>query len=482
MQIVSGRWLTFAGFDGTDSAMKTPHLAINATFVAVLLASFGPTLLASSVDLVSHYSVVNELMTYGRIRPQDTYLGTMHYYPDLTHWVAAVLGWLTGSGLVAIWLVAIAAIYATYYAIARTLSADGSWPALPAFGLVFAGLYGTRALAGWEIVDNFFYPQIVAFAGYFLVLMWLSLKHRQPIEIAGVGLVVTPILYLMQPLAGIHFTAAMGLYLLIDGVSQYVQRRHLSLWHVTALVGLGLVALISLLFPSVRKLMSHASNDGALTFLFPFGKYLIPFAACALVAAINLALSFRVRLGSTVDRVVGAAGVAAGLLVVLQYVALVGLHQGSPYAVKKHGFVLVTLGAINLARLIARAAPRWTRLAWQPYAAALVAFVATAAVCWRPGMDLAEIVAAQRSAAQFAATSPEFKTGNTSAYIASFNPTVNMLLSVTAFHVHLDASYVSRGKINPDSAYVMTDRAPNLDDCAVWTTERFAVVPASCIR
>src|ERR1700744_4633565 len=82
-----------------------------------LLVRFGPYFPLRG-DLVAHFLLVNEIMAHGYVRIADN-LGTMSLYPPGAHWLAAMIGWIGGSGLAAIALVSIATIYVLYLIIIR---------------------------------------------------------------------------------------------------------------------------------------------------------------------------------------------------------------------------------------------------------------------------------------------------------------------------------------------------------------------------
>jgi hypothetical protein len=436
---------------------------------------------SGSADVVSHLSLVEEIMKHGRVRPEALYLGSMHFYTPFSHWLAAVLGWLIGSGLIAILLISIVALYVSYHAIGRLLVAESSILSLMAFVALYGLLAQTLSLTGWEIIGNFFYPQLVAFSMYWLALMWLARRRPAPSQVALFALFFSPVIYLTQPLGGAHFTATVVAILAADALALMLAERRFSASHFLA-AGVTVAVTIAVLFlPTVREVISHADNNGSLDFNFPGDAYALAFAVCIAASLANLVVGLRSLPSGRVNRVLGAAGVAAGGLMAFQFFALWILGSGSPYAVKKHGFILIMLGAMNLARLVAYRFPKEVIGSWAPYAAVLLAFCATASVGQAPGEDVTTIIAAQRFAKRFTETSSVFRPGNTTAYIGSLGPLVNFLISTTPFEAKLDAAFNNYGKLDGQSLYVMIDRRLASDSCLIEANNTFAVVPLQCV-
>jgi hypothetical protein len=457
------------------------HLLVHGAALIILLATFGRTLHSGSADVVSHLSLVEEIMKHGRVRPDAFYLGSMHFYTSFSHWLGAVLGWLIGSGLIAILLISIVTVYVSYYVIGRILVAESSVLSLVAFVALYGLLAQTHSLTGWEVISNFFYPQLVAFAIYFLALMWLALRRPAPLQVALFAVVFSPIIYLAQPLGGVHFTATVLAMLAAHSLAALLAERRFRVSYFLAAGITVAVAMAVLLLPTVREVMSHADNDGILNFNFPGDAYAPAFAVCIGASLPNLVVGLRNWPSEHVNRVLGSAGVAAGGLVAFQFFALYALGSGSPYAVKKHGFILVMLGAMNLARLIGHSFPKEVTGHRVPYAVALLAFCATASVGQAPGKDVTTLITAQRFAKRFTETSSVFKPGNTTAYVDSLGPLANFLISTTPFEAKLDAAFNNFGKLDGQSLYVMIDRRLASESCLIEANKTFAVVPLQCV-
>lgn len=166
----------------------------------------------------------------------------------------------------------------------------------------------------------------------------------------------------------------------------------------------------------------------------------------------------------------------------IQLLALQAFGSGSVYAVKKHGFILVTFGLINFARLLAQALPNWAAHRREHYVAVLLATFASVGVLRAPAMlDIQQIKSAQKFAYEFTRTS-FYKPTNTSAYLFG-SPTISMMISAVSFHNNIDDLYRLRGAINPKARYLMIDaRAPVESACMLMGNGVFSIIKSSCAK
>jgi len=454
----------------------------NIVFLGVVLATFGWTLRTDSVDLVSHFSLVDEFMKYGVVRPEDKHLAwSMPMYPPLSHRAAAVLGNMIGSGLLAMSLLSIAAVYLCYFSIGLLVTLDGAVFALPLFLLLFSALIPTHALIGWEVKGNFFYPHLISVALCLGGLMYLALRKPRPAELTLCCAIFIPIIYLVQPFGGVYFSASLLIYLATTVLRDYIATRKIDIALVLSAGAIIAATIISLILPKVRALLSYSSNNGVLEFSFPEGRYLLAFGVFSAASVANYVVSSWKSRGTIADRILGAAGMAATALLSIQIVALEIFGSGSVYAVKKHGFMVVTIGAANLCRLIARALPRVSTRSWQPLAAGLLAAFATSVVFHGDGLDVARIDAARKFAADFIQTSGKFKPGNTTSYVSTLSPTVNELISNTSFSNDEEILYHLHGELYEPARYVMVAGSREAS-CTMTSNNIYSIVEKSCIR
>jgi hypothetical protein len=325
-------------------------------------------------------------------------------------------------------------------------------------------------LVGWEVVENFFYPHLISVAIYFCVLNWIIQTHPSSIRIAVVTSILTPIIYLVQPIGGVYLSATVLAIFAVDIFRAILHRQMNRAAFIGGFIVLA-CTLASLRIPQVRALMSYASNDGWLYFNIPDNSFWILFMGFAAFSVLNLMLSMR-RLP---DRILGAAGSAALMLMIIQDLALTIFHQGSFYAVKKQGFMVLTLGAVNAARLLARYAPAWK----SEYVRLIVpctALLTTCVALWGPGFDLDPIIKAQNAGNALASQAPAKTVADISKY-----STFNMLVTVTAFRGSMEELYHGVTKQLTESAPFLFVRQSLRDQaCTVIIEKGFAIIRQPC--
>ncbi len=82
------------------------------------------------------------------------------------------------------------------------------------------------------------------------------------------------------------------------------------------------MAIAVLFLPTVREVISHADNDGILDFNLPGDAHALAFAVCIAMSLANLVVGLRSWPSGHVNRVLGAAWVAASGLMAFQVFAL----------------------------------------------------------------------------------------------------------------------------------------------------------------
>jgi hypothetical protein len=468
--------------------MSGRSTALHLLICAALVFLFGSKILSLSIDFALHYGLVDALMKTGVADPQT--VGVMSAYPRLGHWMAAGFGYLIGSGVVAMWLVSIVAIYVCYYCLARIAAHDGK--PVVVFGFVALTLVAIRTFGtvGYEVIGNFFYPQVVGTAIYFLTLLML-IKSRNAWLRLCIVLGLFAFTLEVHTVPALHMAAAFFLLLVIEVALELVRNRRVSLPSAVQFISFPIGVFLVLWFdPSLRTAITLAQSDGVLGFTLNPVLLVAMAAAAALVAAGIFWKKLREEAAiSTADLVIFAALWAALGLVLAQYAAFVLIGNGSPYIVKKHIFIVVTLGTISLAQSAGYALSH--RRA--PISAPILAACASAAICVMllsgPGISLYPIVR-QLEYAEGASRFAEFKPGNTFTVAASIYPVVQYLISATAFKSGM-FDPKSLGLVNGsfvaerDAAFVMADRSPDLvARCKERHEETpdFAIVPSSCLR
>jgi hypothetical protein len=466
--------------------LRSTQLVFGLAILAFLVFWFGRYIQTGSFDLVQHYLLVDEIMKHAGVRPEAPQrMGAMALYPPAAHWMAAVIGWVGGSGLVGITIVTIASVYFCYLIIALLVGASAPANVL-LFALAFLALRFTRSQIGWEVVANFFYPQLVADVAYFGVLLWVA--NNRGIWRQGLAFLLTGALTMwIQPLIAIHVLAAGCVLMGFQFVEMWRSKSAHRIIKAILLVLFGVVsAAIILLHPEFKIMREISANDGYL--VFGYSYVMLVAILCAAIGVINLLRRLAGR-AEYVDAVLGCAVVAATLLVVLQFMLFKLHNDGSAYAVKKHMFIVCTLGVMNAVRLIAAYLPASKNKLVPGLIAPLVAGFASFFVLKGFNTPVVPIVNAMAYANHAASYElPDFVPGNTVADDSSLPLMGNVMISLTAFQHSFDATAISwqRGaSIKEGAQYAMVMRTPYIDkicDDRLAGNESFTIVKPTCLK
>jgi len=249
-----------------------PWLIAALATVAALTLHFG--LYSSSVDFAHHHALAARLMNHWRRQPEDvTFLGEFVFYPPLSHWLAALGGHVLRSSTVSLAGVAVAAVFGAYAVIAAFLGALGGRRAVIAGGvmiaLLAARLHG-RAVLGFEIVANFFYPQAVAttlaLTGY-----WIAYRLRCG-ALPGVARDLAVFVWVCliawaHLIPALQLAVAYGIIVFLEASrGWWYSRAHRFMLRpmVFALLMLALM----ILHPAAKAMRIISTNEGGLEFAF----------------------------------------------------------------------------------------------------------------------------------------------------------------------------------------------------------------------
>ena len=455
-----------------------------AAFLVIWFGRFFPL----SGDLAAHYLVIDEIMKHGGVRPAAPNLGIMAVYPPAAHWMAAILGWIGGSGLVGMVIVSIVSVFAAYLLIGRLLGAT-SPVRMALFLAIFALALPSRSLIGWEVLHNFFYPQLVADVVYLAALLWLS-KVLETWRQVALILVLGSLAMWIQPVVAVHIFGAGLTLMAFLALQRWTATKKLPAGDllILAIAAAASVAAI-LLNPAFQSIRGNANNDGYLE--FGYSHMLWVAIACGALGATSLARQLRGR-GERVDAVLGSACIAATVLVFLQWAILRLSGDGSLYAVKKHMFLAFTLGAMNAVRLIASFIPR---SGWSIPASALAIPVIAGLVSWAALKDFNTPVAPVVRAIDYANNAaamrlPQFVPGNTVSDDRTQPILVNWMISLSSFEYPFNKiaalGWLASERIDDGSArYAMARRSIGVDkNCSRRHAESsvYVVVESACLR
>ncbi|MFA9439810.1 hypothetical protein ACDA63_09250 [Uliginosibacterium sp. sgz301328] len=493
MQQTSGRISSVARANGKENALPVIQpvatlirilgpVLLGFVVLAVLLLVRGRYLQTGSNDLIQHYLLVDEIMQHGHVRPSPLpNIWGMESYPPMSHWMAAVAGWIGGSGIVGMMLITVASIYLSYSAMMRTISSTSS---ILVFVALFFALQFSLSFVGWEVVQTFFYPQIVANVVYFCMLLVASRLANSEGR-ATLLLVAGWVTMWIQPVVAVHILALACFLALFDVFESRRGGKALIRSVVVFVVTTLAAAAVVLLNPVFRTMRTIASNDGWL--MLGYSNVVLVAVLCGAVGAVNV---YRRR--SRIDVVLGCAVLAATSLVVLQFLALRLFGDGSMYAVKKHMFIVFTLGVMNVARIVASKL-EFERIenlrAWvAPVAAGFMALVPLRDFK-EPILPVVQAMKFSDNAVSYVMPSSDVKSGKTVFWDPSASGFVNVLVTAGAiqhaFDNQTNAWVLGQKAVPADAKFVITKRTDELSqncDKIVLQGRVYEIVDVSCFR
>ncbi|MDL5364935.1 hypothetical protein QSH18_04905 [Xanthomonas sp. NCPPB 2654] len=336
-------------------------LCLSAVMAVIFVALHLDSLWNGSVDLAHHYALAYRISEqWFPLAANDPTLGEMNLYPKGAHIVAALLGRLLGSvflGVHMTTLIALATIWLSLAALLHALPERRGPFALIAMGSLVALNAATvnLDLHGHEIIDNFFYSQLVGEALLYAGAVAAMLFERR----FGTLQTCFALTLLMLVLASIHLLPAVAMLGLILGllgiqvvraiVSKSVSVRTLA--PAAAMAAASIIGLV--LHPSFSAVSSIAENNGRLemvTVSYPVGVI----ALATLLVLTSIATFARWVRSARDDeyslKYLALLGLAIGLLCLTQY-AFNLRGSGSDYAVKKYIFCILSLLLIQLSAL-----------------------------------------------------------------------------------------------------------------------------------
>lgn len=465
--------------------LKASHLVLGAVILSFLTFWFARFIQTSSFDLVQHLLLVDELSKHaGVMQGAFERIGAMALYPPAAHWMAAIIGWVVGSGLVGISIVSIVSVYLCYVLIICLVGA-GSIARVIVLTIAFLTLMFTHSLIGWEIVENYFYPQLVADVVYFGALLW-AMNNRESWKQTTAFLLAGLATMWIQPLIAVHILAAGCALAAFQLWNRWSENPFVRKVNAASLVVMVIgAAVIVYTNPAFKVMRQISGNDGYL--VFGYNAPLFVALICAAVGAWNLR-RYWVGKGEYADVILGSAVIAAVGLVILQF-ALLKLHgDGSDYAIKKHMFIVFTLGMMNAVRALT--SHYWgnkERLNPGLVAPVLAGFASIFALqsYITPVAPIVNALAYANHAAEYQLA--DFNPGNTISDDGTLPLMGNVMVTLTAFQHPFDARAISwlRGTAMKDGAkYLMMRRTSYIDKICKSpqsVTRDYVVVSPSCL-
>jgi len=298
------------------------------------------------VDPGLHHAFAEELARGGQWPIGQTYnlLGGLADYPPGAHLLAIIAGAPFSSTLQGIFIVTAGAVvlgYLALFGISRHHGSVHTTAALAVFIVIILATRKSRAYLGNEIIENFFFSQLVGTSTMlFAFLVLVRMRGAKFTIWVLVAVAATHILAWVYPLSAVQFAAA-AVFLQMIEVEDMPRQAFIKTTSTTAALGISI-----LLHPTFYGMVLNAAHNGDIVFAGWFIALLIVGTSTATVF-----LSFNRPIGER--RFGPLSALAFGLCAVatLQAVAYYGLGLGSPYAIKKHGFAIGTVGAMIAAHL-----------------------------------------------------------------------------------------------------------------------------------
>lgn len=337
--------------------------------VLVVLAWFMDKLWSSSVDLGHHYALVARLAEHFQLpKVVDNSLGEMNIYPHGAHFVAAMLGMLTGSNLLGMHVLSLLALVAIWggliYLLMRLPNPTRWWALLSLLGLLKLNKWlDILQLHGNELVGNFFFAQIVAQAGLILIIIaawWCESSTIGTWRRNVLIIVMAWILAYVHLLPVVELLGVFGFLLLQDFLAQRNFVRA-----VNSLTLLLLATWLVVRHPSYAAMLEISKNEGGFGTESAHSMELMGvYAMLVLLLAGPLwwrwqQMNEEQRKTWLVWKYLVFYSMSVAIISLMQWVAL-KLGYGSSYAVRKYMFSVDTALLLEVCLALAWYATRFS--------------------------------------------------------------------------------------------------------------------------
>lgn len=348
---------------------------------------------STSIDFADHYGLTDSIVSSLDFSLSNgEHLGIMHKYPKLAHTIAALVSLIFGSTVLGIQTVSFFSICAIWIAISLLIAWNKKESVV--FVFIFYSLFvllnkyfGGLNIWGEEIVENFFFSQLVGTALCLLTIAFaIYLSDKKASELVITIFVFISTIALIQT----HLLPAVQLYLayIIYSFFNFVSNSH-SQSKRANIVFLSILTSILLMgffvFESSKVIVDISKHNGELKTLFTVPT--LAFWGFVLILISSWLAFYHHKFNISALNWISSLGIAIGILVVLQFFAF-KLGFGSEYAVKKYVFGMFSLLSLNTITLISiffsknsyLSAYLFPKSNWQLYPA-IVLFFSTTLFC-----------------------------------------------------------------------------------------------------
>ena len=463
--------------------MRAAEILLHIAIVVTLLHHFLPFISLASFDLAQHYSLVDALAKYGHVSADQQNLASMALYPSLSHRMAAIAGYFLHSSFLGISAVALISLYLSYLFLVGLMRRTAVYGLLPMTILAIA-LWHSGSIVGWELIGNFFYAQLVGDVFFLGFLFWLA-RDRATISVLCGTVALGWLTMWVQPLNALHILGSgcvVLAYRCLAPDTSGSSRRTRILFFSTCAVASALVVLLN---PAYRFMKGVAQWNGGLTLGYTHITAVI--AVCTFIALAALWIS-RTRDAGPAGIAIACALLSACCLATLQFALWRFASDGSPYAVKKHMFFVVTLGILNVSRLLTyRFAVPAAIYRVSAVCTPVLSIIGVWAVFSTFTFPVAPILRAidyANSVAHIAGS--RVVRGNGSINDTTLPLGVNLMIAISSFEFPWNAQaiswYTGATPMGSGARYRMVDRASVVGECLdeSYLNDRYVMIGPNC--
>jgi hypothetical protein len=343
------------------------------------------------------------------------------------------------------------AIFGAYVAIALFLIDESFFLNVWRLGVMLAAVWWLtiqQAAFGYQVILNFFFPQLlgetIVFASLYVLSRDRFAKIRWSYQTAALVATVWMLGY-VQPLAAVQLAICVVVFSVLSAFLEFRESKERPLTFFLKPFALSMLLMAAVIFqPAFMTMRAIALHDGYLRFgpwlSAQHYVYLVAFG----IASTGMAIAgvLRGKLERRRGLMLASCALAAAALMVAQRLLFAYMNLGSEYAVGKHVFFLATISAATFSyastlfipgfpRRVADAAGDGRLVAVLPVLFSLSAtyFVFSAATTWR--QELPPILQYQSSLDAYRQYSlPVDAVENIASLNKNFTPIVNYLVSV----------------------------------------------------